>query len=377
MRNEAIFVITIILISALCLANNEDADPASAKTGDIMVVARGCKPPPYETGLKLILNRMPAGAERIIVTSYPDTLIDDEESMQKMWREYMLKFQSMLRSGCMLDTANGVVIIIPNVYYYNDYRVAVGITDSLGRYIFSDLPLGEYQLILDDSPPFNRVEEYERSNRRFAQRTDFPDFKINYPPDIEERLYPKGGSDELPLFGQTICIQGIIDSIRVAPDSISIAKIIMQLHNSSEIYRYKVGIWNSKFIPRDGQNAKDSDLLKDEGDRVLELNYAPSPFRYYKENHGIIIRKNEILIPVVIASDCDRNLLDNCGIKIVTTCGRREHITQYINPEQLACLQRRDCIIAIGAGPKLRPCVENEIRAVPYYGPESSNSINP
>ncbi|MBD3233111.1 MAG: hypothetical protein GF315_05250 [candidate division Zixibacteria bacterium] len=256
MRNKALFVITIIFISALCLANDEDATVQDTKTGDIMVVARGCTPPPYETGLKLILNRMPAGAERIIMTSYPDTLIDDEESMQKMWREYMLKFQSMLRSGCMLDTANGVVIIRPNVYYYNDYRVAVGITDSLGRYIFSDLQPGEYQLIINGSRPFNPVEEYERSNRRFAQRTDFPDFKINYPPDIEERLYPKGGSDELPLFGQTICIQGIIDSIRVAPDSISIAKIITQLHNSSELYKYKVGIWNSKFKPRDGQNER-------------------------------------------------------------------------------------------------------------------------
>jgi hypothetical protein len=276
-----------------------------------------------------------------------------------------------------LDTANGVIIIVPRIFFYNDYRVAVGITDSLGRYIFSDLPPGEYQLILDGSRPFNPVEEYERSNRRFAQRTDFPDFQINYPPDIEERLYPKGDSDELPLFGQTICIQGIIDSIRVAPDSISIAKIITQLHNSSELYKYKVGIWNSKFKPRDGQGFHDSNLLKDKGDKVLELNYAPLPFRHYKENHGIIIRKNEILIPAVIASDCAHNLLDNCGIKIEAICGRREHITRYINPEQLACLQGRDCIIAIGSGPKLHPCVENEIRAVPYYGPDSSGSINP
>ncbi len=254
MRNKAIFVITIIFISALCLANNEDADPANAKTGDIMVVARGCTPPPYETGLKLILNRMPEGAERIIVTSYPNTLIDNEDSMQKLWREYMLKFQSMLRSGSMLDTANGVVIIRPSVYFYDDYRVAVGITDSLGRYIFSDLPPGEYQLILDGSRPFNPVKEYERSNRLFAQRTDFPDFKINYPPDIEERLYQQEGSKGLWPFGQTLCQDGIIDSIRVAPDSMSISKIATQFTDGFEDFGYRIKIWNSKFKARDGQN---------------------------------------------------------------------------------------------------------------------------
>jgi hypothetical protein len=252
MKQELILILIAILIavSAYCLAEEPDSTQENVKTGDIMVVARSCIPPPYETGLKLTLNKIPDNVSRTIATSLPDSLIGNSDLPKMVEKE-----SGHVLDG-RLDTANGVIVIIPRIFLFNDYRVADGITDSLGRYIFSDLPVGNYELILSGSLTLNPESEFEKSNQLFGQRTDFPKWNLNYPPKIRERFYRNyAPGDELPLYYPQ-CAGGIIDSIRIAPDSISIVKIHTIIYSNLQIFINKVSIWNNEFKPRDGQNAK-------------------------------------------------------------------------------------------------------------------------
>jgi hypothetical protein len=245
-----ILIAILIAVLAYCLAEEPDSTQENVKTGDIMVVARSCIPPPYETGLKLILNKIPDNVSRTIETSLPDSLIGNSDLPKMVEKE-----SGRVLDG-RLDTANGVIIIIPRIFLFDDYRVADGITDSLGRYIFSDLPVGNYELILSGSLTLNPESEFEKSNQLFGQRTDFPEWNLNYPPKIRERFYRNyTPGDELPLYPPH-CAPGIIDSIRIAADSISIVNIHTRIYDEMEVFVNRASIWNKEMKPRDGQNEK-------------------------------------------------------------------------------------------------------------------------
>jgi hypothetical protein len=252
MKKELILILVTILLmaSAYCPADEPDSKQDNVKTGDIMVVARSCIPPPYETGLKLILNKIPDNVSKTIVTSFPDSLIGNSDLPRMLEKEYGYALNGHL------DTANGVIVIIRSNLYHDDYRIADGITDSLGRYVFANMPIGNYQLILSGILTLNSKSEFEKSNRLFGQRTDFPEWNLDYPSIPKEKFNNNPAiAGEPPLY-QIHCADGIIDSIRVAPDSVSIAKIHTIIYSDLQFFINRASIWNKECKPRDGHNEK-------------------------------------------------------------------------------------------------------------------------
>ena len=240
-------ILILILLAPIIACCQSDSEPAgdASKTGDIMVVAHGCTAPPYEYGLKLVLNRIPEIEEPVIKIPIPDSLKGDDRFF-RLADDTLRKLHINLLNA-VIDTADNQIIIKQNTYYYYENQFSEGITDSLGHYIFTNIPIGKYQLILSE------VEAYDTgvatSNNKYANRTDFPEYHPYHPIAMEEYLKhttkeSSNGkkSDLVPIYNY-VCEKCALNDVYVKEDSISIIKITLKIRdlNSSIRTRQKTG----------------------------------------------------------------------------------------------------------------------------------------
>jgi hypothetical protein len=191
-------------------------------TGDIIVIARSCDTLPYQYGLRLGLNKMGQPGK-----SQPDS----------SWkpRLYIGKWVYDSVLNAMVNTEACI---------FNDQRIAKGVTDSLGRFIFKAIPVGCYQIICAGYSDDTR--EREISDSLYAQYTDFPTW------DYKPLHYPKNESG----YDQSHCEMGVVDDIRIAPDSISIVKVRMFQTAPHEVSINYVNEWHGEIRPRNPADKK-------------------------------------------------------------------------------------------------------------------------
>ncbi|MBD3381469.1 MAG: hypothetical protein GF404_04650 [candidate division Zixibacteria bacterium] len=218
-------LITIIMLTFLPCLLGENKTESELPTGDIMVAAECCFLRPYEFGLRLELNKLPDPS----TGEYPPDLFE-----RKDWYEYLkdsIGDSADLVKYYLFDSLNVIKALNGN-FKGLPFRKAV--TDSLGRYIFHDVPIGRYQLICYERKEFD--PEKELSDSLYSERTDFP---IEPYSDIIQGLIDTLGidsakialstgfrDDKSPLNNRSSyrttrssCGAGIMNGIRVAPDS--------------------------------------------------------------------------------------------------------------------------------------------------------------
>lgn len=262
MKKELILVFIAILISAsaYCLADEPDSTENDVKTGDIEVVARGCGLPPYEFGLKLTLNKMPR-LHSINIPEWIESIPNDERDRAK-WRNKILDSMGLQGYEVLQYIYDSLDINLRadnRAQIFGDRSMAVGITDSLGRYIFKGISPGKYQVVVERN--YGHSDEKQISDSLYTGCTDFPEFPA-YPPEYIKYLKTHLIEDyhDLPsgvLVSSLLeCDPGIIDYIEVLSDNISVVKIAINIHDNLDPHIDKVKIWNKEFKPRDGQNEK-------------------------------------------------------------------------------------------------------------------------
>ena len=247
-------IIALILLAPIlaCCQSNPKPVGDSVKTGDIMVVAHGCTAPPYEYGLKLVLNRMPEVEEPVIKIPIPDSLKGDDRLFRLADDTIILLGKSPTQY--IIDTLYDTIIISQSVQIYDDHKFAEVITDSLGHYIFKNVPIGRYQLIVSDPSPFDTG--VSTSNELFSDRKDFPIYKPYHPEVIEKFIQNTTGiwenrmkSDK--IFSPTVvCKKNIMNDLEVKFNCISIVKTAMIIYNSREIYKPLARFWQHEYRER-------------------------------------------------------------------------------------------------------------------------------
>jgi len=115
----------------------------------------------------------------------------------------------------------------------------------LGRFVFENIPIGYYRVVCrkNETPS----HEKEISDSLYAGRTDFPEWHFKPWP------YPKNILHQDPrAMNKYLCIGGIVDSIRVATDSISIVKIarLLKIENEIIIFPPPAEKWPGEIRPR-------------------------------------------------------------------------------------------------------------------------------
>ena len=247
-------IIALILLApilACCQSNTEPAGD-SVKTGDIMVVAHGCTAPPYEYGLKLVLNRMPEVEEPVIKIPIPDSLKGDDR-LFRLANDTLIKPHISLLNA-VIDTAENYILIKQNIYYYYENQYSEGITDSLGHYIFTNVPIGKYQLILSE------VEVYDTgvatSNSRYADLTDFPEYHPYHPNTLKNYLKQTAGGwearkrNDYVSIHNIVCKVGVIIDVEVKEDRISIVKIAQIIYDTKSMRIFRAKQWDREFKER-------------------------------------------------------------------------------------------------------------------------------
>ena len=210
-------LITIILLTFNCCLLGENNTESEVPTGDIMVAADCCFLRPYEFGLRLELNKLPDPGAR----DYPPDLFE-----RKDWYEYLkdsIGDSADIVKFYLYDSLNMSEKLVSDLHGMS-FREAV--SDSLGRYIFYDVPIGRYQLICYENQVLDKKKTL--SDSLYSERAVYP--KI---------LFDIG----------TKCRHGVMNDIRVAVDSIAVINIecyesndqnpIMQINIWKEQYRKK------------------------------------------------------------------------------------------------------------------------------------------
>lgn len=242
-----VFILLIVVLCSFGLLYGQDADSIKSEaTGNIEVHARGCGSPPYSDGLCITLNSM---------------AIIDNDSLYEWIMPYIKKEHLTLDEIVFIRDSLGFMaydvinwlklkhkdenLIGGRIYEYSDYNIAEGVTDSMGYYVFENVPVGIYQVIC---LPFNHCPS------AFIQFEPIPeDTAINY----NEIDWDAVDWDTMPAdsimrdlrtqFIEENCEVGLTNFIRVAKDSTSIVKVYMYKSvsglESSNIPIY----WDEKF----------------------------------------------------------------------------------------------------------------------------------
>jgi len=253
MKEMIKLILALILVPVIgSCKSNENLVKEAPKTGDIMVVAHGCTAPPYEYGLKLVLNTMPEIQEPVIKIPIPDSL----KGTNKF---YNLADDSLIKIGksitqYVMDTVTDTIVLRQSVYYYDDFKYAEAITDTLGHLIFKNVPVGRYQLILDKPSPYDTG--VATSNNLFFERTDFPIYQPYHPEIIKdyERMTTSVWENRIKrdvIHSPSVyCRANIINHLQVIADSISIVKTALIIDDSWEIYKPEAIIWKPEYRER-------------------------------------------------------------------------------------------------------------------------------
>jgi hypothetical protein len=201
-------LISLFLITQFCSAGSDkDQDKIAAKTGDIEVIAHGSSPPPYENGILLTLNRMPT----VNWNNLPEwirNMPNDKDDLADWTRRYCDSINDNNADILyyIFDSLGLKINIDKPLARHIDYKVMEVTTDSLGRYLFIDIPIGYYQIMCtSDFVP----ESDRKADDCLKNETD--DSTVEY--------------FEIPELPEKIQHLGVIDNVRVAADSISVVEV--------------------------------------------------------------------------------------------------------------------------------------------------------
>ncbi len=260
MKKELILILitTMIAASACSLADEPDSARDKVKTGDIEIKAFGCAPPPYEHGIKLLLCRMP----EIKPVEIPDWIGEMPRDAPSA-RQWHNAIKDSLRSGAkevldyIYDSLGISVIVKRPAPQYRDNIIATGITDSMGNFTFEDIPIGRYQLICEKVRPDMQAisvwdtltEKEEDSLIQFLK-------EIRNDPDMARPIDTHNSEPEKGLFGETHCVPGVMNYIRVAEDSISLVRTGLFPILPGEDPGLGAAAWLAKFKERGDQDER-------------------------------------------------------------------------------------------------------------------------
>ena len=240
-------LITIILLTFNCCLLGENNTESEVPTGDIMVAADCCFLRPYEFGLRLELNNLPDPG----TGDYPPDLFERED-----WYEYLkdsIGDSADLVKYYLFDSLN---VIKPLNGNFKGLPFRKAVTDSLGRYIFHNVPIGRYQLICYERKEFD--PEKELSDSLYSGRTDFP---IEPYSDFIQGLIDTLGIDSAKILLsipfrnnnnifniRSSCGAGIMNGIRVAPDSTAEVRIECKVYTEqSPIGQLQFDKWKENY----------------------------------------------------------------------------------------------------------------------------------
>ena len=268
MQSKIIFVIFSILLLSVtsCYAGQEpDSSQNNKETGDIQVsaVAYGLLPYMPESTLnqrrfKLTLCKMP----RMEPVDIPDWIGErptDAESFN-IWRNEIrdsLKDSARIILDYIYDSL-GILSSIGGAKELSiENQYAVGITDSMGNYVFSDIPIGRYQLICEYPDPdtsivsvWDTLSEHQADSLRQWLKEIRNDSSKARPVDIGNSMTEKG------THGQSRWIPIVMNYIRVAKDSISLVQTGVSWISPREVGWFDVVMWPPKFKERGKRNER-------------------------------------------------------------------------------------------------------------------------
>jgi hypothetical protein len=236
-------LITIILLTFHCCLLGENNTESEVPTGDIMVAADCCFLRPYEFGLRLELNKLPDPGAR----DYPPDLFE-----RKDWYEYLkdsIGDSADIVKFYLYDSLNMSEKLVSDLHGMS-FREAV--SDSLGRYIFYDVPIGRYQLICYENQILDKKKTL--SDSLYSERTDFP---IEPYSDFIQGLIDTLGIDSARIliglsFHKNVfnvgsrCRSGVMNDIRVAVDSIAVINIECYESNDQNPF-IQINIWKEQY----------------------------------------------------------------------------------------------------------------------------------
>ena len=99
---------------------------------------------------------------------------------------------------------------------YNEYLIAEARTDSMGYYVFENVPVGIYQIRCAFWPVIKEISDTEPH----VTAVDLSDVDWDTMPTKSIK------DDRIPIFEES-CINGVTNFIRVPPDSTAIVKVEM------------------------------------------------------------------------------------------------------------------------------------------------------
>jgi hypothetical protein len=157
MKKELILILIAIMITVLayCEAEEPDSSLDNIKTGDIEVTAALSDKPPGAKELMLTLCPMP----KMKPVKIPDWIgkRPNDPRLIKAWSNEIL--DSLGDSGQTVlnyigDSLGIRGVIYHNISLYKQDIIAVGVTDSSGKYTFRNIPAGRYRIICEYSSNF-------------------------------------------------------------------------------------------------------------------------------------------------------------------------------------------------------------------------------
>lgn len=258
MKKELILILVAILISASAYSKAEEPDSPqkNVKTGDIEVTASLSDKPPGAKELMLTLCSMP----KMKPVKIPDWVgkRPNEPRLIKAWSNEII--DSLGDSGQVVldyigDSLGVRGIIYHNISLYKQDVIAVGVTDSSGKYTFRNIPAGRYRIICE----YNNLNKSQTSflDTLTQRAKDSIRESINKMRNDSTMALPIDQGNPNPekgLIAQIIYIPIIVEYVRIAGDSISVVKTGMQQISSREARTNLSIIWQAKFKERGTKN---------------------------------------------------------------------------------------------------------------------------
>jgi hypothetical protein len=239
-------LISFFLLAQFCSAGSDEVqDTTAVKTGDIEVTAVGIKLPPYKVGLKLELNKMPEMVIPDWVKPYPQ----DNDEQEAWFNEtyHRLGRVDLWVINYIFDSLGINRQVLRSVIFYDENKIAEGLTDSMGHYTFKNVPVGRYQVVC------------------YPER--LPSELMDAEDSLLYGLRKIGNSWSGEPLGEDIREPGAIDFVRIAPDSVSIVSVFAFHASSSFAYINHVENWKDKFKNRKGdKNGNDQNIKQDSVD---------------------------------------------------------------------------------------------------------------
>ncbi|MBD3233464.1 MAG: hypothetical protein GF315_07035 [candidate division Zixibacteria bacterium] len=265
MRTNTIFILILIMLIAkmACYAQEEPKSSQYGRnTGDIKVSAIAYGLPPAATKpnmdqprFKLTLCRMP-GVEPVAIPDWVEERPINADSL-KIWRNEIqdsLKDNARIVLDYIHDSLGIVSSIGGNKELSIENQYAIAITDSLGNYVFTDIPIGRYQLICEYAGPDTQIvsvwdtlsEHQEDSLKQWLEEIRDDPNKAR-PVEIGKSTTDKG------THGRSRWIPIVVNYIRVAKDSIALVQTGISLKSSRDILRFLDIVWQPQYKER-GKN---------------------------------------------------------------------------------------------------------------------------